>query len=321
MPSVRRSSVTGDVQAGDAPATSAPPSAKVIGADRPNGSPSSRSPMARACACRHRASRRSRRAALHGGRLPGQRSRMANAPSHCSPTRARAARLVEVSRPGAARQATRSDHTDRRGRVRGTQYRVGFDEGANRRTHADVIDASCASMHPVPAPICGPASALTDTGGKVAIVAPLLEAPYLSTLPDASALRSCASRCRRGRAAAGTGRVRPPSTSRERPADRLRRRLSHPGLDDAQWYLRARRVRLRRHRSRRRYAALRAEGAAPSRRRTARPRANAKQRSARSSSRGRRTVDAPRARVQVAGDPRSRASCRIRTSRSREPAR
>lgn len=131
--------------------------------------------------------------------------------------------------------------------VRGTQYRVGFDEGASGRTHAEVIEGV------VRFDTTGTASgadlqagfgAATDAAGKTAIVAPLLGAPDLSGVPAlferpivrfAPAGNDTPLRVQIAFDAAFDKVV-----SDQQVAAGVEVRVA--GLDDAQWYLRARRI-------------------------------------------------------------------------------
>jgi hypothetical protein len=131
--------------------------------------------------------------------------------------------------------------------VRGTQYRVGIDEGERGRTHTEVVEGR---VHVVAtgaasgADVTAGFGAAVDAGGKVSSATPLLGAPDLSALPARFerpvvrfALPGAATPLRVQVAAdAAFDRI----VSDQRIAAGAELRIA--GLDDAQWYLRARRI-------------------------------------------------------------------------------
>ena len=249
-------SVSGEVRAGDAPATLG----AAIGEGQslqtgPNGSavlaladgsrvrvpPSS---LAQVAASRN-----------YGARVPAAAAASAddaaaaNAPSHWFAGTLRVLRgSVEVLAAKAlrARPLEVTTPTAVVG-VRGTQYRVGVDEGANGRTHAEVVEGVVrvdAIAAPVGADVAAGFGAAVEAGGKMSNVARLLVAPDLSALPERFerpvvrfALPGPTTPLRVQVAAdAGFERI----VSDQRIAAGAELRIA--GLDDAQWQLRARRI-------------------------------------------------------------------------------
>ena len=312
-------SVSGDVQAGDAPAS--------VGArvgegqsvqTGPNGSAvleladGSRVRVAPSSLAQVAASR------TYGDRLPAnaaataQDAAAANAPSgwfagtlrllrgsvEVFATKVLRARPLEVVTPTAVVG------------VRGTTYRVGFDADADSRTHGEVIegkvrfdiatDATGASG----ADLRSGFGAAADASTKTALVAPLLGAPDLLAIParfERPIVRFVP---------AGNGtplRVQVASdaafekiVSDQRVGAGAEVRIA--GLDDAQWYLRARRIDTQGIEGidATRPFVLKARPEPPAYRA---PRAGAKQAVGAVEFAWAPNVDAPRARMQIAEDP------------------
>jgi len=301
-------SVTGDVQAGDAPAavgakigegqsvqTGPNGSAVVALADgsRVRVPPSS---LAQVAASRN-----------YGGRLPANAAAStANAQSHwfagtlrvlrgsveVFATKVLRAKPLEVVTPTAVVG------------VRGTQYRVAFDEDGSGRTHAEVIEGVVrfdAGRNATGADLRAGFGATTDTTGKTAIVAPLLGPPDLSAVP-ARFERPLV----RFAGAASPLRVQVASdaafdkvVSDQQIAAGAEVRIA--GLDDAQWHVRARRVDAQGIEGidATRSFVLKARPEPPAYRA---PRASAKQAVGAVEFAWAPNVDAPRTRVQVAED-------------------
>ncbi len=193
--------------------------------------------------------------------------------------------------------------------VRGTRYRVAFDEGTHGRTHAEVLegkvrfDAASAPTAAGGTDLHAGFGAATDLDDKSAIVAPLLPAPDLSALPE----RFERPIVRFKPAGSDTPlRVQVASdaafdkiVSDQRVAAGAEVRIA--GLDDAQWYLRARRLDVQGIEGidAARPFVLKARPEPPAYRA---PRANAKQTVGAVEFAWAPNVEAPRARVQVAED-------------------
>lgn len=190
--------------------------------------------------------------------------------------------------------------------VRGTQYRVGIDDAANGRTHAEVVDGTVRVDAPgtaTGAEVAAGFGASIDAGGRVPTVARLLDAPDLSALPgrfERPVVRF---------ALPGTGtpvRVQVASdaaferiVSDQRVAAGTDARIA--GLADAPWYLRARRIDdqgIEGFDATRTFV-LKARPEPPAYRT---PRADAKQAAGSVEFAWAPNVDAPRARLQVADD-------------------
>lgn len=135
--------------------------------------------------------------------------------------------------------------------VRGTQYRVGFDEGENGRTHAEVVEGvvrfdavGAGAGRMAGANVTAGFGASVDAAGKVASVAPLLGAPDLSGLPERFERPIVRFRLPGGgtplRVQVASDATFDRVASDQQVASGAEVRIA--GLDDAQWYLRARRI-------------------------------------------------------------------------------
>jgi hypothetical protein len=190
--------------------------------------------------------------------------------------------------------------------VRGTQYRVGIDDAANGRTHAEVVDGTVRVDAPgttTGADVAAGFGASVDAGGRVSTVARLLDAPDLSALPERFerpvvrfALPGTGAPVRVQVAAdAAFERI----VSDQRVAAGADARIA--GLADAPWYLRARRIDdqgIEGFDATRTFV-LEARPEPPAYRT---PRADAKQAAGSVEFAWAPNVDAPRARLQVADD-------------------
>ncbi|MEP7100122.1 MAG: FecR domain-containing protein [Burkholderiales bacterium] len=308
-------SVTGEVLAGDTPAAVG---AKISEGQSVQTGPNSSAVVALADGSRVRVPPSSlaqvAASRSYGGRLPANAAATAhdtaaaNAPSHwfagtlrvlrgsveVFATKVLRAKPLEVVTPTAVVG------------VRGTQYRVAFDDGANGRTHAEVIEGVVrfdAGGSTSGAELRAGFGASTVTGGKTAIVEPLLGAPDLSALPERFerpivrfAVADAASPLRVQVASdAAFDKV----VSDQQVAAGAEVRID--GLDDAQWYLRARRVDMQGIEGidAMRPFVLKARPEPPAYRA---PRASAKQAVGAIEFAWAPNVDAPRARVQIAAD-------------------
>jgi hypothetical protein len=131
--------------------------------------------------------------------------------------------------------------------VRGTHYRVAFDEGANGRTHAEVIEGLVRFDAPSGKhgdDLRAGFGASADTSGAAPIVAPLLGAPDLAALPERferPIVRfTVAGEATPLRVQVAADAAFDKLVSDQQVAAGGEVRIA--GLDDAQWYLRARRV-------------------------------------------------------------------------------
>ena len=131
--------------------------------------------------------------------------------------------------------------------VRGTQFRVGFDDDANGRTHSEVIEGQTRMdtvSRSAGADVGSGFGAAADASGKPPRATPLLTAPDLSGVPQ----RFETPLVRVELAGQATGlRVQVAADSAfERIVSDQRieagQEIRIAGLDDAQWYLRARRI-------------------------------------------------------------------------------
>ena len=131
--------------------------------------------------------------------------------------------------------------------VRGTHYRVAYDEGANGRTHAEVIEGAVrfdARSGKHGDDLRAGFGASADTSGKAPIVAPLLGAPDLAALPERFE-RPIVRFVVAGNATPLRVQVAADAAFDKLVSDQqvaAGAEIRIAGLDDAQWYLRARRV-------------------------------------------------------------------------------
>ncbi|MBC8055632.1 MAG: FecR domain-containing protein [Rhizobiales bacterium] len=132
--------------------------------------------------------------------------------------------------------------------VRGTQFRVGFDEAANGRTHAEVIEGAVrfdAAKAPAGAEVEAGFGAALDATSALPAVARLLGAPDLSAVPERFerpivrfAVPGEGARPVRVQVASDPDFDRIVSDQQVAPGAEVR----IVGLDDAPWHLRARRI-------------------------------------------------------------------------------
>ncbi len=190
--------------------------------------------------------------------------------------------------------------------VRGTQYRVAFDEAAGRRTHSEVLegvvrfDATSASSG---ADLGAGFGASTDSGGGPSVAVRLLPPPDLSGLPERferPIVRfSLPGDTTPLRVQVATDPAFERMVSDQQFAAGAEVRIA--GLDDAQWYVRARRIDpqgIEGFDSARPFV-LKARPEPPAYRA---PRTSAKQAVGNVEFAWAPNVDAPRARLQVAED-------------------
>ncbi|MDO9353494.1 MAG: FecR domain-containing protein, partial [Solirubrobacteraceae bacterium] len=249
-------SVTGDVQAGGAPAVVG---AKIVEGQSVQTGVNGSAVVALADGSRVRLPPSSlaevAASRTYGGRLPAtaaasaEDAAAANAPSHwfagtlrvlrgsveVFATKVLRAKPLEVVTPTAVVG------------VRGTQYRVAFDESANGRTNSEVLEGAVrfdTVASPGGADLRAGFGASVDASGPPPATAALSAAPDLSTLPerferpvvrfsapgDAAPLRV--------QVAADPGFDQIVSDQRFAAGSEVR----IAGLDDAQWYVRARRI-------------------------------------------------------------------------------
>ncbi len=191
----------------------------------------------------------------YGGRLPAgaaasaEQAAAANAPSHWFAGTMRVLRgSVEVFATKVLRVKPLEVVTPTAVvGVRGTRYRVAFDDSANGRTHAEVVEGQVrfdASRATTGTDVRAGFGASTDAGGKLSTATPLLGAPDLATVPERFerpivrfALPG-ANTPLRVQVAADAAFDQMVSDQQVAPGAEVR----IAGLDDAQWYLRARRI-------------------------------------------------------------------------------
>lgn len=308
-------SATGDVRAGDAPAASG---ATLAEGQSVQTGPGGSAVIALADGSRVRVPPSSlaqvAASRSYGGRLPAtaaataEEAAAANAPSHwfagtmrvlrgsveVFATKVLRAKPLEVVTPTAVVG------------VRGTRYRVAFDAGANQRTHAEVLEGSVrfdAANGTTGTDLRSGFGASVGIGANTSVIAPLLGAPDLSALPerferpivrfvlpgDAAPLRV--------QVAADPAFDRIVNDQQVAAGSELR----VAGLDDAQWFLRARRIDTQgiEGLDATRPFVLKARPEPPAYRA---PRSNAKQAVGAVEFAWAPNVDAPRARLQVAED-------------------
>jgi hypothetical protein len=308
-------SVTGDVRSGDAPlAVGAALNEGQSVQTGPNGSAvveladGSRVRLPPSSLAEVAASRN------FGGRLPAnaaasaQDAAAANAPSHwfagtmrvlrgsveVFATKVLRAKPLEVVTPTAVVG------------VRGTQYRVGYDEAANRRTHAEVLEGVVRfdpAGPPASTDLTAGYGAAADSSGQATAATRLLPPPDLAALPDRferPIVRFAVpgdNAPLRVQVAADPAFDRMVSDQLVAPGAEVR----IAGLDDAQWYVRARRIDAQGIEGfdTTRPFLLKARPEPPAYRA---PRASAKQAVGNIDFAWAPTVDAPRARLQIAED-------------------
>ena len=131
--------------------------------------------------------------------------------------------------------------------VRGTHYRVGFDEGNGNLTHSEVLEGQVrfdAAGRPAGADVSSGLGAAIDAVASAAVVAKLLPGPDLSSVPERFERPIVRFVAPPGvpplhlQVAADAGFERIVSDQQVKPGAEVR----VAGLDDAQWFLRARSV-------------------------------------------------------------------------------
>jgi hypothetical protein len=191
--------------------------------------------------------------------------------------------------------------------VRGTHYRVGFDEAANARTHAELIEGAV-RFDPIGtqagADLAVGFGASTSAGAKLVTVAKMLDPPDLSSLA-ARFERPVVRFTLPGEATPVRVQVAADGAFEKMVSDQVvapgtEARIT--GLDDAAWFLRARRIDTQgiEGADTARTFVLKARPEPPAYRA---PRSDAKQAAGRIEFAWAPNADAPRTRLQLAQDP------------------